>query len=114
LAAVATFTGYAVARQLFDLDLDQSRTMATLVLVGVGLVVLVHLAQPLTAWRLGLVAAMLGAFTLVLALPFTREFFALDLPPPEAWVAIAGLVAGFTVTWRLARRVVPAIDVEAP
>ena len=62
LAAIVTYAAYALARDVFDLTLDQSRTLATLVLVGAGLVVLVRLAQPLTAWRAGLVMCMIGLF----------------------------------------------------
>ena len=51
LAALVTFTGYALARGPLDLTVDQARTTAALILTGVGLVVLVRLAQPFSAWR---------------------------------------------------------------
>ena len=95
LAAVVTFTGYALARGPFDQTLDEARTTAALVLVSVGLVVLVRLAQPLTAWRLMLVASMIGLFVLALVLPFARDFFALDLPSAETLLAVVGLVVAF-------------------
>jgi cation-transporting ATPase E len=107
LAAVVTFTGYAIARGPLELTLDQSRTTAALVLVSVGLVVLVRLAQPLTTWRRGLVLSMIGVFALVLLLPAGREFFALELPTVEAWLVVGGLVVAFDVAWHLVRRALP-------
>jgi cation-transporting ATPase E len=114
LAALVTFTGYALARGPLDLTVDQSRTLATLVLVGAGLVVLVRLAQPFTAWRAGLVLSMIGAFALVLVLPAGQEFFALELPPAEGWAVVATLVLAFEVGWRLLRRWVPALRLDDP
>jgi cation-transporting ATPase E len=112
LAALVTFVGYALARAVLDLSLDQSRTTATLILVSVGLVVLVRLAQPLSAWRAGLVASMVGSFALALLLPFTREFFALELPPADTYLVVAALVAAFDVAWRLARHWLPALRLD--
>ena len=93
LAAVGTFTGYALARSRPDLSLDQARTTATITLVGIGLLVLLRLARPLTKWRMMLVISMAGLFALILALPAGRKFFALSLPPPGVAVAAALIVA---------------------
>ncbi len=112
LAAIVTFVGYAVGRSVLDLTLDEARTTAALVLASVGLVVLVRLAQPLTAWRLALVASMIGLFALALILPAAREFFALDLPPADALVMVAGLVTAFDVAWRVARHWIAALRIE--
>ena len=112
LAAIVTYAAYALARDVFDLTLDQSRTLATLVLVGAGLVVLVRLAQPLTAWRAGLVMCMIGLFALVLILPAAQEFFALELPPADAFAAGVGLVVAFDLAWRLARRWVAGLRLD--
>ncbi len=113
LAAIVTFVGYGLARGALDLNLDQSRTTATLVLTGAGMVVLVRLAQPFTAWRAGLVLSLLGAFALVLLLPAGQEFFALELPPPEGWAVAAGLVLAFELAWRLLRRWVTSLRLES-
>jgi len=113
LAALVTFTGYALARGPLDLSGDQSRTMATLILTGAGLVVLVRLAQPFSAWRAGLVLSMIGLFALVLLLPAGQEFFALELPPAEGWAVVAGLVFAFEAGWRLLRTRVAALRLDA-
>jgi cation-transporting ATPase E len=93
LAAVATFSGYYLARVDGSLTLDQERTTATLVLVSIGLLILVTLAAPLNRSRRILVAAMLGGFLLVLALPAGRTYFALSLPPLPIVMAAVGVVA---------------------
>ena len=76
-----------------SLTLDQQRTTATLVLVSIGLLVLVTLASPLNRSRRILVAAMLGGFLLVLAVPAGRTYFALSLPPLPIVMAAVGVVA---------------------
>ena len=109
LAAAGTFAAYAVARSRSpQVSLDQARTTATITLVGIGLLVLLRLARPLTMWRATLVASMAGLFFLVLALPAGRKFFALSLPPPGiATVATLIVVAVGVImeiaTWAAAR-----------
>jgi cation-transporting P-type ATPase E len=114
LAAIVTFAAYALARGPLGLSLDEARTTACLVLVSVGLVVLVRLAQPLTAWRAALVASMIGGFALALLVPGLREFFALDLPPPDAFAMVAVLVVGFDLAWRMLRIWVTSLRLEEP
>lgn len=92
LAAVITFAAYLIALRGSP-PLVQSRTAATLVLVGVALVVLVQLVRPVTGARAVLVAAMLGGFVLVMGVPFGRHFFALTLPAAGMLGAGAVLVA---------------------
>lgn len=102
-AAVATLAAYLVAREVIGVSQDEARTTATLTLAGVGLVVLGLVARPLSTIDIGGIAALAGAFALVLAIPFLREFFAVALPPAEALAVIAVLVGGAgTVIARLA------------
>jgi cation-transporting ATPase E len=93
VAAAATFAGYYVTRLLPDVNLDEARTTATLVLLSVGLLVLVRLARPLTTARRLLIGAMAAAMVLVVAVPGLRVFFALDPPPPIVVLAAVGIVA---------------------
>ena len=72
----------------------------------IGLVVLLLVAEPLVLWKVALVATMGGIFAATMAIPRTREFFALYLP----WLMLAqslaiGAVASIVVflAWRLAR-----------
>ena len=95
IATACSFGSYWVARTYVDSTLEEDRTTATISLFIVGLFVLVAVARPLVPWKVGLVGAMAGLFVLCLALPFTREFFALE---PGVWqdtawdvlVAVAG------------------------
>jgi cation-transporting ATPase E len=93
VAAAATFAGYYVTRLLPDVNLDEARTTATLVLLSVGLLVLVRLARPLTTARRMLIGAMTLAMVLVTVVPGLRTFFALDPPPPIVVLAAIGIVA---------------------
>ena len=81
VAGIATMTAYLVARRHDELTLDQQRTVAVIMLFIVAMWVLAILARPLNAWRLGLVAAMGGAFVAVLVIPPLRDYF--DLPDPD-------------------------------
>jgi hypothetical protein len=51
---------------------------------------------------------MVVAFALALAVPFARDFFALDLPDQVVAAAAVGVaavaIAGLDVGWRLAQR----------
>jgi cation-transporting ATPase E len=91
-AAAVTFAAYRIA-DAAGVSVDEARTAATVALAGSGLVVLGLAARPLTARRQALLAAMAGLFALVLALPSTRAFFALDLPPGPVSLVALGLVA---------------------
>jgi cation-transporting ATPase E len=79
LAAIAIFTGYLLADRT-GATRDEARTAATVVIVCVGLGVLVQLARPWNAWKLGLVGAMGGLFALALVVPTAKEAFKLDIP----------------------------------
>jgi cation-transporting ATPase E len=79
---LATFIGYYLAtinNTTVDKDLAfaQNSSTATLALFALAMWVLLLIAHPYTWWRVGLVAAMAGAFLIVLAVPGLRDFFAL-------------------------------------
>ncbi|MCU1572402.1 MAG: Cation transport ATPase [Micrococcaceae bacterium] len=77
---------YSYARAVPDPDLDagaqlqaaQTATTGTVLLVALW--VLGALARPFDRWRALLVAAMAAVLVLVLAVPFARAFFALQIP----------------------------------
>jgi cation-transporting ATPase E len=73
----------------------------------VGLWVLVILARPFNWWKTVLVASMAGCVALILVVPWLRDFYALQFPPPEV-VVEAGIVAATAIAllevgWRLSR-----------
>jgi cation-transporting P-type ATPase E len=92
VAATGTLVAYQVA-DVANVPQPQARTTAALALAGLGLVVLALAAHPLNALRRLLLAAMAAAFAVVLAVPFLRGFFALDLPPLPVALAALALVA---------------------
>jgi cation-transporting ATPase E len=96
LAAAATITSYQTARRVYGGNLDAETSAATLTLFLVALWALAIIARPYTWWRILLVAAMGGAFAVVLVVPFLQDFFQLELVggrAPGLAVAIAA-VAG--------------------
>jgi len=89
VAAVATFSGYAMANGTPGVRLGEERTIAVIVLFLVGLWVLVILARPLNVWKVVLLASVSVAFLVIVATPGIREFF--DLHLPSAVVTLAGI-----------------------
>jgi cation-transporting ATPase E len=111
IVAIATFVAYWLARDRDHLSLTASRTTATIVLLAVGLSVLALLARPLTPGAIALVAAMTAGVALLFALPTTRRFYALGLPPARALVSAAVIsVIGYIALegwWMIDQRNLP-------
>ncbi|MFC8833095.1 cation-translocating P-type ATPase, partial [Streptomyces griseoincarnatus] len=98
LAALATFATYLLARSHYSGTgaLGAETSAATLTLFLISIWVLAIIARPYTWWRIALVAAMAGAFLLVLAVPWLQDFFALRLvgmTMPWLAVGIAAVTA---------------------
>ena len=113
LAATATFVGYYLAIREAGVSQIEGQTTATLILAGIGLLIMIRLARPLTPLRRLLIAGIITGFTLVLLVPAARDFFAVELPPVLILLAAAGLVAASgilmnaaagLVAWYSARR----------
>ncbi|HEY7105017.1 MAG TPA: HAD-IC family P-type ATPase [Acidimicrobiia bacterium] len=107
VAAAAALTMYGIARYSDDLSVRESRTIAALVLIAVGLWVLVIQARPFNWWKGLLVGAMVGAVALILAIPALADFYAVKLPPGHV-VVEAAIIAGVAIVllevgWRLSR-----------
>ena len=96
IAGSATLAAYQAALHVADIELDQARTLATVTLLAIGLVVLAVASRPLRAWKIGLVAAMGAAYVVVFLVPFLRDYFRLEVFGDTAWwySAIAVGVAG--------------------
>ncbi|MEA2686216.1 MAG: cation-transporting P-type ATPase [Actinomycetota bacterium] len=105
VAAVATFSGYAIAGQEKGVSLVQERTCAVIVLFLVALWVLVILARPLNEWKAALLGAMAVAFLMTLATPGLREAFDMEMPPVVVTLAVIGVaaiaVAVLELAWEL-------------
>jgi P-type E1-E2 ATPase len=104
-AALGVISSYLFALNVLDLPLVQARTVATTVLVAVGLYLILAL-EALGRRRstaVGALCAALGAaYLTTLTVPFTREFFELAGPSPlvlgTALTGAAFAVAGLAVT----------------
>jgi cation-transporting ATPase E len=103
IAASATFTANAMARA-HGASLEESRTVAVIVLTIVGLGVLAYLSRPLLSWRGALVGVMAGSFVGVLAIPWFRDFFQLDLPGFIVMMQSLAIAALFTLLLELSMR----------
>jgi cation-transporting ATPase E len=104
LAAVATILAYRLALREPGVTLAEAQTTAVMVLTFIGLLVLTILSAPLTRLRALLIWSMAGVFLVVMLLPATRTFFALDPPPLIVWLAGFGIAA---IVWSFARLFVP-------
>jgi P-type E1-E2 ATPase len=85
-------TGYFVARYGFGLDLIQSRTVATGIVVVCGLAAVMRLETEGGRRRLivaGLCTLMVLVFALSFLIPFLRHFYELSIPTWDAAVAWA-------------------------
>ncbi|MGV8083396.1 MAG: HAD-IC family P-type ATPase [Coriobacteriia bacterium] len=95
--------------QALGATIAEARTLTTIVLAILGLRVIEVLERPVRGWRAALLGGMVVLLGLALAVPFAREFLALQLTAPwQAWVlggviALAGFVL-LDVAWRFAQK----------
>ena len=104
VAGAVTYGLYEWVRRLDDISLAEARTAATMTLLAIGLTILVLISRPLKPWKLGLAAAMAASYALVMAIPFGRTYFELDLPTTTAWYGVAAAsVIGSIGVWAASR-----------
>lgn len=99
VCAIAVYLSYLLA-QNGGSSLAENRTAAVITLFITTWWVLVLIARPYVWWRVALVAAMAALFALAVAVPFSREFFALapgDLGDDLVAIAI-GVLASAVLT----------------
>jgi len=112
-AGLGVLASFIFARNVGRLPLDEARTIATTVLVLVGLYLI--LALEATSRRratavASLIALMIGIYALVLAMPGVREFFALTvLGPGGVLIALAGATLAVAGLWLTDDRFVPGV-----
>jgi len=110
-AGLGVLAGFVFARDVVRLPLAEARTIATtvLVLVGLYLIVVLEATGRRRSAAIGtLTAAMLALYVLVMAVPGTRHFFALTvLGPGGAFDALAGASLAVAGLWLTDDRFVP-------
>ncbi len=91
LAAFAAFAAYSLALAE-GVPLIEARTVATIVLSGMGFFALLIVSRPLTAIRRILIGGMVFFLALIIVVPAGREFFAIRLPDLVLLLAAGGIV----------------------
>jgi cation-transporting ATPase E len=91
IAAVATYGAYELAISE-SVDLLRARTLATIVLVAVGMFALVINSRPLTPGKRVLIGTMAAIFVIILMSSGMREFFELELPRLVVVLAGVGII----------------------
>ncbi|CAB4697425.1 MAG: HAD-IC family P-type ATPase [Actinobacteria bacterium] len=99
IAGTAALIVYFTALAAQGSNLTESRTAATVTLLGAGLAILIRLTGSLPSWRWALIAAMGAGVVLALTLPVTQTFFDLEYPPQSVWqvMLVVVILAGITV-----------------
>ena len=110
-AGLGVLASFVFARNVGRLPLAEARTIATTVLVLVGLYLILALegtSRTRAAAVGALSAAMLALYLVVVALPGTRDFFALTVPGAGgAFLALAGAALAVSGLWLTDDRFVP-------
>ena len=83
IAAAMAMVAFVYTRNHFGLP--EARTMTTLTLLAIGLVVLLASSRPLHPWKIGLAVGMAVSYALICGLWVTRDYFELS------YVADAGV-----------------------
>jgi magnesium-transporting ATPase (P-type) len=104
VAGVASYVAFEIAIAAGS-SIDDSRTVATVVLLGIGLWIVGRVAQPIGWWRLGLLAAMAAGAVLAFTLEVGRFVYGLALLDPGEWLEAASITALAIVVLALALRI---------
>ena len=95
LAAITILSSYLLIRAV-GASVDEARTMETVVFSVIGLRVIAVIERPIRGWRLGLLVCMAALLAIAFAIPFSRDFLALDLP---SWLVIGVTCATCIFAW---------------
>jgi cation-transporting ATPase E len=121
VSAAIVLVGYGLVRSpLADATLDEARTASTLMLLTIALWVLLVLMLPIDRFDAVVLGAMVLLAAVVIATPFGRDFYALDLPSAADTTLLTGYLAAalgvVTVALRIrqSRRSADPDDAVAP
>jgi cation-transporting P-type ATPase E len=115
IAACACLLSF-IPLHLAQVERHEARSVATVTLFCVSLWILSVLARPLSRLRYALLASVTGAFVLVCIIPFTRDFFMMDVFLDATLlygIAVGALGAGgIEIFYRFAKRHALVFDRE--
>jgi len=110
-AGLGVLSSYLFALNVVNLPLVEARTVATTVLVVIGLYLIIALeaaGRRRGAMVTALCVVLLTFYFVVLAAPFSRHFFALAAPTPGmVLISLAGAALALTALWLTDERFVP-------
>jgi magnesium-transporting ATPase (P-type) len=110
-AGLGVLASYLFALNVARVPLIEARTIATSVLVIVGLYLIIALEA--SGRRRGaavttLCLVLLALYLIALAFPFSRSFFELDVPGPGGWlIVVFGAAVAMTGLWLTDERFLP-------
>jgi magnesium-transporting ATPase (P-type) len=104
VAGVASYVAFEIAIAAGS-SIDDSRTVATVVLLGIGLWIVGRVAQPIGWWRLVLLAAIAAGAVLAFTLEVGRFVYGLAPLDPGEWLGAASITALAIVVLAFALRI---------
>jgi cation-transporting P-type ATPase E len=118
ISAAAISAVYLIARGPLDLSIVQARSAAVVVATAVGLGVVVQVERGVERrrvrpWVWAIVAALALVFTVGLWAEPLQDFFAVEVPTRDAWLAIAACSAVALVLLEAVRRIPWLARIEA-
>lgn len=113
VSALTIICGYLVVRGPLDAGVTEGRTAAVMLTTGMGLAIVVEVERglerrPVRPWLWWMVGAFALAFVAGLQIPPLREFFAVEVPGADVWLAVGALLAA-GIALLLAVRRIPAL-----
>jgi cation-transporting ATPase E len=104
VAGIASYAAFEIAISTRT-SIADSRTVATVVLLGIGLWIVGRVARPIGWWRVGLVLAMAAGGVLAFTLEIGRVIYGLELLDPGEWIESAAITLVAVVVLEIALQV---------
>jgi cation-transporting ATPase E len=104
VAGIASYAAFEIAIST-GTSIADSRTVATVVLLGIGLWIVGRVARPIGWWRVGLVLAMAAGAVLAFTLEIGRVIYGLELLDPGEWIESAAITVVAVVVLEVALQI---------
>jgi magnesium-transporting ATPase (P-type) len=112
VSALTIICGYLVVRGPLDAGVTEGRTAAVMLTTGMGLAIVVEVERGLErrrvrSWLWWMVGAFALALVIGLQIPPLRDFFAVEVPSADVWLAVGALLAAGIALLLGVRRIPP-------